>query len=185
MCTVLIQIISEYATRIQKDVSCGLHILATLWFAYIGNAMDCIYWQRYGLHILAKLWFTYVGNAMVYIYWQRYGLHILATLWFTYIGNAIIAYIGNAMVYIYWQRYSLHILATLWFTYIGNAMVYIYWQRYGLHILHKIIEGPKLSIMTLMNFVQNVFRKPILRSSLIFPDIFSAQLPSETTKRKW
>ena len=34
-----------------------------------------------------------------------------------------------------------------------------------LYILLKIIEGPMLSIITLMHFVQNVFRKPILRSS--------------------
>ena len=48
----------------------------------------------------------------------------------------------------------------------------------------KIIEGPILSIVTLMHFVQNVFRKPILRSSLIFSNVFNALLPSETARRK-
>ena len=41
-----------------------------------------------------------------------------------------------------------------------------------------------LSIITLMHFVYNVFWKPILRSSLDFSDIFGAQLPSETAKKK-
>ena len=53
------------------------------------------------------------------------------------------------------------------------------------YILLKIIEGPMLSIIILMHFEQNVFWKPILRTSLNFSDIFDAQLPSETAKRKW
>ena len=52
-------------------------------------------------------------------------------------------------------------------------------------ILLKIIEGPILSIIKVMHFVWNVFRKPILRSSLNFFDNFDALLLSEIAERKW
>ena len=53
---------------------------------------------------------------------------------------------------------------------------------YDLIILLKINDGPMLSIITFMYFVYNVFRKPILRSSLNFSDIFEVLLPSKQQK---
>ena len=65
----------------------------------------------------------------------------------------------------------------------GNSM--IAQISMSLSILLKIIEGPMLSIISLMYFVYNVFCKPILRFSPNFADILGAHLPSETAKRKW